>query len=137
MGTNFYANDRARPASYGRHIGKRAAAGYYCWDCQRSLCKVEGRGVHDESAGWHETCPGCNQSKGGEPIRLRRDESAPRRKLGVASCCSFSWDIRPEQIRWIRKFVDDCGRVYTTGAFLEVLEECPIRFYDLIGTDFS
>jgi len=41
MGTNFYINNSQR-----QHIGKRLAAGLYCWDCHdainKALAKADG-----------------------------------------------------------------------------------------------
>jgi hypothetical protein len=39
MGTNFYSRG-------GRHIGKRSAAGWYCWDCKQTLCANGEQYVH-------------------------------------------------------------------------------------------
>lgn len=38
MGTNFYFN--------GQHVGKRSAAGWYCWDCHKTLCADGEEFVH-------------------------------------------------------------------------------------------
>ena len=43
MGTNFYIIDKDQEYSEGRHIGKRSAAGWYCWDCGTTLCIVTGK----------------------------------------------------------------------------------------------
>lgn len=50
MGTNFYlagwqklADSDDDPAV---HVGKRSAAGLYCWDCGVTLCKAGIQGVH-------------------------------------------------------------------------------------------
>jgi hypothetical protein len=37
MGTNFYKIDIKKDNKEGEHIGKRSAAGYYCWDCGITL----------------------------------------------------------------------------------------------------
>ena len=38
MGTNFYKIKRVdNKIEEGEHIGKRSAAGEYCWDCRRTL----------------------------------------------------------------------------------------------------
>jgi len=39
MGTNFYF-------SSGGHIGKRSAAGWYCWDCKQTFCADGEKYVH-------------------------------------------------------------------------------------------
>ena len=38
MGTNFYTTK-------GVHIGKRSAAGMYCWHCRTTLCEQGEEGV--------------------------------------------------------------------------------------------
>lgn len=39
MGTNFYFSN-------GGHIGKRSAAGWYCWDCKQTFCVNGEEHVH-------------------------------------------------------------------------------------------
>ena len=37
MGTNFYLGKYVYETKYENHIGKRSAAGLYCWDCDETL----------------------------------------------------------------------------------------------------
>ena len=85
MGTNFYINNGTdhTPRS-GQHIGKRSAAGQYCWDCHMTLCKGGPGNVHygtvlerereevepdtwcprchrDIVTGWFDACPICGK----------------------------------------------------------------------------
>lgn len=133
MGTNFYTLD-------GRHIGKRSAAGRYCWDCRVTLCK--GR-IH-YSEGFYDACPKCGAVPLKETIEassagreLGFNKSAPAAKTGVRSCSSFSWAMEIGEMEGEATVEDEYGRKYTAVEFQQVLEECPIRFTDSIGVEFS
>ena len=135
MGCNFYTLK-------GQHIGKRSAAGLYCWDCSRTLCMLGEQEVHRGRSGWFEKCPSCGNGPVKETLEngaagreLGFNKSKPTRKKGVASCASFTWATEEAGLK-VRKVKDEYGRKYTWAEFLEVLEECPIR-YKLIGVDFS
>ena len=39
MGTNYYLKGHRGDDNPKYHIGKRSAAGLYCWDCHITLCK--------------------------------------------------------------------------------------------------
>lgn len=136
MGTNFYD-------ARGRHLGKRSAAGAYCWDCGISLCMPGAEFVH-EGREFHACCPECGKERQVETIEtgaagreLGFNKTKPKKKKGVASCSSFTWASRPEAIINTKYIKDEYGRRYSLRQFLAVLEECPIRFYNAIGTDFS
>lgn len=133
MGTNFYTLD-------GRHIGKRSAAGRYCWDCGITLCK--GR-VH-YGDGFHDACPQCGAAPLKESIEtssagreLGFNNAPPEAKTGVQSCSSFSWAMEVGELEGEPAIEDEYGRQYTAPEFQQVLEECPIRFTDSIGIEFS
>jgi hypothetical protein len=161
MGTNFYLGRK------GDHIGKRSAAGFYCFDCGVTLCKRGDGYVHHgpdnikhDAKGfidwedyfkkdrqlWYEVCPRCGQ----KPIREKLTESAigkelgfnkekPERKSGVRGCSSFSWAMEPMRFANSRARVvyDEYGRKYTKKDFQEMLNECPIKFTRSIGLVFS
>ena len=147
MGTNFYFT-RGR-----KHIGKRSAAGFYCWDCRKTLCKDGDKGVHQHASGWHETCPVCGQKPTENPLGLIDVGSAAvelgwakpnvKPKLGVASCSSFTWAMEPEIVkksckRLGKPVVDEYGTKYTGKQFLNMIESnCPILYTNSIGQDFS
>ena len=147
MGTNYYVrwwktNDSMNPKY---HIGKKAAAGLYCWDCGVTLCKWGEMGVHLGDSNWFKSCPKC----GGKPIKEGlSDGSAGRelgfnktpygRKTGVASCSSFTWCMPPEEfLKKNVKIWNEYGDTFTKDEFLKILEECPIQFKNFIGEWFS
>ena len=147
MGTNYYVrgwktSDSMNPKY---HIGKRSAAGLYCWDCGVTLCKWGEMGVHLGDSNWFKSCPKC----GGKPIKeglsdgsagreLGFNKTPYKRKKGVASCSSFTWCMRPEE--FFKKNViiwDEYRRSFTKDEFLKILDECPIQYSHLIGEWFS
>jgi len=147
MGTNFYLGkkniDNSDPEY---HIGKRSAAGMYCWDCKRSLCKHGAGRVHySDYNEWYDSCPQCGKKSKGEPIEkstvgreLGFNETKPGKKTGVASCSSFTWAMPPERFESRRHHIyDEYGRRFTRKEFDKILEECPIQFFNHIGNEFS
>ena len=133
MGTNFYTLD-------GKHIGKRSAAGLYCWDCMVTLCK--GR-VHYGND-FHDICPQCGQGPARENLdnsaagrELGFNKFAPVLKTGVRSCASFGWAMNPSQIVTLGTVVDEYKREYSFMEFMGVLNECPLQMTDSIGKEFS
>ncbi len=116
MGTNFYLNSK-KYDEYEGHIGKRSAAGWYCWDCKRTLCMEGESYVHKAckqvyiypppptvcprycgGGHWFDECPDCgvkvptedlSNSSGGRELGFNKSE--PKAKSSVASCSSFAW----------------------------------------------
>jgi len=150
MGTNFYlveskktSKSRKEPdgEERGLHIGKRSAAGWYCWDCDVSL--TEGR-VHSGKALVLDRCPYCHEqpkkeelgsSSAGRELGFNKNE--PQRKTGVRSCSSFTWALTLEKFFKLKGDIkDEYDRVYTRAEFLEMLDECPLMFFS-IGREFS
>jgi hypothetical protein len=154
VGTNFYwkekpdAVDGMDPAY---HIGKRSAAGAWCWDCGVTLCEGGIDGIHMSRCGSHKTCPKC----GAVPIVEDLDSGAvavelgfanPRtwKPTGVRSCSSFTWAqdaaavrARCEENVHEKVVVDEYGREMTGQEFLTMLTaNCPVQFYS-IGEWFS
>ena len=138
MSCNFYTIK-------GTHIGKRSAAGLYCWDCNITLNKDGNDGVHEYKSLWYIVCPKCgkkpikedfsNNSAGRE---LGFNKQPMQKKTGVASCSSFTWAISSSKAKNIKLIKDEYGKLYTNKQFFnEVLSECPIQFYHLIGKQFS
>ncbi len=136
MGTNFYQGNK--------HIGKRSAAGFYCWDCKVTLCAQGDSKVHYDESSWYLECPKC----GKKPIAEAIDHSAAGRELGfntgkplvktgVASCSSFSWAMDQSALKPGIKIRDEYGVYYTMAEFKQILDECPIQLYGSIGMDFS
>lgn len=133
MGTNFYTQT-------GQHVGKRSAAGMYCWDCGVTLC--QGR-VHYGDP-FYDGCPKCGRKRDNEGLgnssagrELGFNKSVPLAKTGVRSCSSFSWASEPSSLEGFAVIEDEYGRRYTKREFQDVLEECPIQFTDSIGVEFS
>lgn len=162
MGTNFYF--ATKDNNEYRHIGKRSAAGLYCWDCGVTLCSTiinhvdifTGNiknlygtdAVHHSGAFWLDKCPLCYSKETEEPItksapgrELGFNTSAPRKKSGVSTCCSFLWAISPQYFAelsnakslFIRDEYDD---VYTNEQFRDAMLECPIKYYHSVGEVF-
>lgn len=114
MGTNFYF--RGHRHGYSHHIGKRSAAGMYCWDCGVTLNKKGNDGIHYGctnrshpqfcNCGWYDVCPKCGKSPNKEGLdnsaggrELGFNKSTPQKKEGVASCCSFTWAKPPQGLK--------------------------------------
>lgn len=136
MGCNFYTLS-------GMHIGKRSAAGNYCWDCHITLCKDGEQKIHDVDSNWYDKCPKCGQ----KPIKETLEQSAAGRELGfnknheekkgIRSVSSFTWAIKPECLKRKRIVTDEYGMEYTMKQFQAELAECPICYTHLIGQEFS
>jgi len=137
MGTNFYSLK-------GDHIGKRSAAGLYCWNCKKTLCEDGEEGIHYGVSKWSKECPICgekaieenldNSSAGRE---LGFNKNLPDEKVGVASCSSFTWAMPKEKALKLKKIKDEYDRVFSKKEFLNILKECPVQYFDSIGVDFS
>jgi hypothetical protein len=162
MGTNFYV---VNPAEYEDsydlygpkiHVGKRSAAGLYCFDCGITLHKhgkellhtgkdAQGNRVAPEDA-FYKVCPLCKKGpvkedfyngSAGLELGFHKDEM---QTTGVRTCCSFNWCMKPD------KFVadmgnlhvwDEYGAVYTAEEFKKMRESYPIHFTTMLGKHFS
>jgi len=128
MGTNFYT-------VLGKHIGKRSAAGWYCWNCRVTLCKGGDKDIHmtDPSKDWYESCPKC-----GALIHRGSMFSATN---PVRPCSSFTWAISPDNVRsyLLSEIVrDEYNRAFTLNEFLKDIDDtCPIQYYHLMGEEFE
>lgn len=161
MGTNFYIRGHRRDDSPEFHLGKRSAAGLYCWDCKETLCLDGTSGVHESKSGWATMCLTCGQKPNIESIgastagrELGFNQDTPRRKSGVSSCSSFRWAMEEKdmigKIAEIEKcpncdhpypdtdkvIEDEYGSPYTLAQFRQILQECPIQYQDSIGQVF-
>ena len=162
MGTNFYIRGYRQSDDPKFHVGKRSAAGLYCWDCDVSLCMGE---VHSGRSQWYEACPKCGKKPTKEDLsvsasgrELGFNKSQPRVKTGVCTCSSFSWGIEnlPQAVEaWLSEHPPTCpccgvpfkdttkviedeyGELYSEDEFEKVLAECPIQFFEHIGKYFS
>ena len=141
MGTNFYFDE---PRNEDTHIGKRSAAGLFCWDCEITLCMGGPNAVHEDTHEWFDRCPMCGKEpekegvKGSVGRELGWNDQPMVRKHGVRSCSSFTWDMPPlevvEQINSGREVYDEYGR---TVKLQEVMRECPIHIFTMLGRAFS
>jgi hypothetical protein len=172
MGTNFYwvrrenaaeSDEDAYDERASRHIGKRSAAGLYCWDCCMTLCRGGEAQIHrgdgwgeERSRKWYDTCPRCGQGpapktagevleRGPVAVELGFGEPETARPTGVAGCASFSWEVEPTEVRdYCRRhpdehaIIDEYGRVMTCAEFLAMLAaNCPVEITEMIGWGFS
>ena len=177
MGTNFYWHcgemEEVKPQTYTLpsgveveyriqpsidrddpqiHIGKRSAAGFYCWDCNETLCAGGKSQIHQSTHGFYDACPKCGKGKTTEGLEsssagLELGFAPPKaiRPTGVRSCCSFSWAQEPDAVRQICEanlekpiIRDEYHRTYTGNQFLQMLmANCPVEFTGSIGKWFS
>jgi hypothetical protein len=155
MGTNFFLVDGYTDAGFEydnpkTHIGKRSAAGIWCWDCGVTLYMggvSELNGSRD--AGWYDKCPECGKYKEvPEPLEISSagrelgfNKNKPIKKTGVKSCSSFNWAMCPSILEKLstkgKPIIDEYGNRYSLKDFYAVLSECPVRRYESIGNWFS
>lgn len=134
------------------HIGKRSAAGPYCWDCDLTLCKGGNAAIHHSGNEWFDQCPNCGKTQTDKPglsgpagVELGFAEPAVTRPRGVRGTSSFSWAQEPEMVGAIcernsdAKIVqDEYGDLLTGREFLNMLlTNCAVQFTDSIGQRFS
>jgi hypothetical protein len=151
MGTNFYWK-KFLSKKEGEHIGKRSAAGLFCWNCGITLCKDGVPGIHRGKSAWYESCPNCGKKHEPEDrpiakaasIELGFSKARDKRPVGVHSCSSFTWGQSPYSvISRIRRnpflrVMDEYERSYSGRSFLKMIKNnCPISFEDSVGRDFS
>lgn len=139
MGTNFYKMD-------GTHIGKRSAAGMYCFDCNVTLCARGPNAVHEGRSNWHDQCPECGKKyipdkleESSAGLELGFNKNPINANEGVKSCSSFTWAISKQDFyrSWVRKVKDEYGRVYTKKEFIKMLDSYPLHYFHLLGRSFS
>lgn len=168
MGTNFYwliGSDNDGGSERG-HIGKRSAAGQYCYDCDVTLCKAGKANVHSAGSArsssfeellashrrdWYDRCPRCGQAPTretpGNPAMVELGFERPRqvRPTGVQGASSFTWALPPEEVGWVCRSApdapvvrDEYGRTLTGQEFLDMLAACcPLQYTHMIGREFS
>lgn len=143
MGTNFYWKNPEKTTGQSTqdeedssltHIGKRSAAGNYCFGCGITLIHNDvvigfdgsiGNGrnklVHSGQAGQSDTCPQCGAGKARETLEssaaglelgFQERPPVPEEQQGVRTCTSFGWAQDPG---WVLKKLfelqDDNGTV--------------------------
>lgn len=134
---------------YQNHIGKRSAAGLYCWDCQMTLCIGGITAVHKSGKDWYEACPKCRQKPKERNRAVMMELGFAKPALGaiqgVSSCSSFSWALDDASFHeWAARngdhecIRDEYGGLFTPMQFEKMLLlNCPIQFRDNIGIEFS
>ena len=165
MGTNFYWHiPELIPLPTGEqltvelddpavHIGKRSAAGWYCWDCRATFCLTGEGAIHYSALSRRsETCPRCGAEKpdlklrgGAAGIELGFRDADVHVPTGVGTVCSFNWAQDPDRVRRTcaerpdeSLIEDEYGRDYTGQEFLDMLAaNCPIEYTDSVGRRFS
>lgn len=157
MGTNFFwIQDAHIPLGgnfEGHHVGKRCAAGPYCWDCRVTLYPEGEEQIHSGDSMFLEACPRCLTPlpeydvlcKGAGAVELGFAKPNLEPPTGVSSAASFSWACEPSIARerceqYIDRPViqDGHGRLYTGGLFLQMLKaNCPIEITETVGREFS
>ncbi len=173
MGTNFYwkvpkrprkpvllptgalveAGDALDTTNPLVHLGKRSAAGLYCWDCSVTFCQDGEAQIHSGRGRWHKSCPRCGERqkllKEGQfnrsmSIELGFAQADEVRPTGVSTCSSFSWAQDPAKAKEALGtraekvvVVDEYGREYTGRQFLGMLAaNCPVEFTHTLGVRF-
>jgi predicted RNA-binding Zn-ribbon protein involved in translation (DUF1610 family) len=135
------------------HLGKRAAAGAYCWDCDVTLAIGGKSEIHMGRTGQLNACPNCGKPIERAPIQSSANPAGIElglaraktvRPTGVGFCSSFTWAQDPESIGvFLQKYpddevvVDEYDRRMAAAEFLEMIEvNCPVQFTDSIGHQF-
>lgn len=146
MGTNFYFISKNDHIDI--HIGKRSAAGMFCWDCGLSLNAGGHECVHQSNSYILDQCAVCGLPAKQERLEsssagreLGFNKSKPKPKVGISSCASFTWAISPGRFFDLRNsknlhIEDEYKQQYTPNEFSGVLSECPIKFFGSIGQEF-
>lgn len=156
MGTNFYwirrrkgTNNPYDDSDLDTHIGKRSAAGLYCWECGLTLCK-EGEGsIHKgkmqnwpaiifdgikiDTSEWYDSCPNCGLHPGDGyhagmvELGFEKPLGNGEDRRGVCSVSSFTWTQKEFHREKVMKklddpkkrIVDEYGNKYTAREFKE------------------
>ena len=155
MGTNFYWKDDGPKydAEYNYlwvHLGKRSAAGRYCFDCRRTLCEEGEQAIHSGHGRMLTACPDCGatsqpKAHSAVGVELGWTSAATVKLTGVQGASSFTWASDPAEVRqrceqlMDRPAVqDEYERNYTGAEFLQMLAaNCPIEFTNMLGRRFS
>lgn len=128
------------------HIGKRYAAGLYCWDCN---IKMPNSGVKGPLGPIQvKTCPKCGKEYKNEGWNSAEGRELGFNKLGkktgVATASGFNWAMTFEN--FCKKIGEDVSakiiineyrEKFNIDEFINILNECPIQKFDSIGSWFS
>lgn len=132
------------------HIGKKSAAGFYCFDCDRPLWigPIELLHFSEHARKFRvKRCPTCGQEPEIEPLSRSsvgrelgfNKMSYPQVKTGVKSTSSFSWAMTPEFFdQHVGEFVwNEYGDQLSVGEFRAILKECKIHLFRFLNVEFS
>lgn len=153
MGTNFYwiynpnNLDKDHPKI---HIGKRSAAGLYCYDCGIYLTAESTQYAHMQESFKKEiqcittksfdgVCPNCGKSRQKDSFSSAFKElgfDQPKTELtGVQGCSSFTWTMMLHKSRITelltsddKVIIDEYGKEFSAVEFLNELKYTPIEF---------
>uniref|UniRef100_A0A6H1ZCI3 Uncharacterized protein n=1 Tax=viral metagenome TaxID=1070528 RepID=A0A6H1ZCI3_9ZZZZ len=145
MSCNYYLSGNKNSDDPEFHIGKRSAAGYYCWNCRKTLCMGGESKIHYTGHDWSETCLVCGAKKEKESLETSSAgrelgfNKNPSKRSGVRSVSSFTWAMPKEILTkklkgklWLFKPIEDeYGRKFTLKQFMKKLEDCPIEYYSI------
>ncbi len=135
-----------------RHIGKRSAAGPFCWDCRVTLTEGGNDFIHKSHSRVLEACPRCGKKPAPKTgfnqaaaVELGFADAADRPPIGVGSTSSFSWAMDPAEAHRICAAAldvtiveDEYGDRLTGRQFLRMLEcQCGVEFTHSVGRHFS
>jgi hypothetical protein len=158
MTTNFYfvstaEGANAAAADYHSHghpvsdfIGKRSAAGPYCWRCKRTLHRGGEESVHKGRGAdlFYTACPSCGDEmpklgvrEPGNGIGVELGFAPPRQSrlsIGVRPVSSFTFHLPKalveDRVARGESVIDEYGRTQSGPQFLEMVDfNCPILFF--------
>ena len=167
MGTNYYIKGYDNPEknededSPKWHLGKRSAAGLFCFDCDITLCMTGAEGVHYDKP-WYDACPNCgkkyekeglDKSSAGLELGFNKDAKALKEGVSTASSFSFAMDFIEIVAKLQKEFgeegkqfdenektiTNEYGEEFSYVEFLELLTPIPtsLRFRRMLGQSFS
>jgi hypothetical protein len=145
MGTNFYWKDSKQTDGIQDHIGKRSAAGYYCWDCGTTLLQSGDRNIHysEYEKNWLKFCPSCfaeieketiTESSAGTELGFNKITGG---KKGIKTCCSFTWTLMKhlwkiqnlcDNVNKEKVIINEYGDEFSAEEFLQMLKGCPVQY---------
>ena len=117
MGTNYYFEDSIEKK---RHIGKASAAGYYCWECRKTLFKYGEAHIHTTKIDslnadlfWNESCPQCGLKI--QDMKHSMSDDVIPAKIGIQTVSSFSFAMHPIDLFFAMKEYRGC-LLYTSPS---------------------
>jgi len=118
MGMNFFT-------LWGMHIGKRYAAGVWCWDCKKRVTSI----------GDIYICPKCGRQERQLSFNsafreLGFDETSPKKHTGIDGASGFTWYTGGKTIDAVKRklrrsiFVkDEYGKIYPIRKFWDIFKD--------------